>query len=80
MKLMYRRFEMLPQLQQMIFYYPTMAKNVIIGILNTGVDPAAVAAADGNGIRLLNLIDCNGARDVYVSTQVQVEWNENEQY
>jgi len=54
-------------------------KQVMIGILDTRVDLAAFAAADGNDTRLLDLIDCTGAGDVDVSAQVNAEWNEEEQ-
>ena len=53
-------------------------KGVVIGILDTGIDPGATGVqymADGTP-KLIDLVDCTGSGDVDVSTIVQV----NEKY
>lgn len=51
-------------------------KNVLIGILDTGVDPGASGLAtmsDGVTPKLLDIVDCTGSGDVNVSSKKQVE-------
>jgi len=49
--------------------------NVVIGILDTGIDPGAsglVTLPDGKTPKLIDLIDCTGSGDVAMSTTRQV--------
>jgi tripeptidyl-peptidase-2 len=50
-------------------------KNVLIGILDTGIDPGAAGIrymADGVTPKLVDLVDCTGSGDVDVSTERSV--------
>lgn len=50
-------------------------RNVLIGILDTGIDPGAVGIrymADGTTPKLLDLVDCTGSGDVDITTNKPV--------
>jgi tripeptidyl-peptidase-2 len=47
-------------------------RNVLIGVLDTGIDPGAVGIrymADGTTPKLLDLVDCTGSGDVDITTK-----------
>ena len=54
---------------------------IVIGILDTGVDPAATGIRymeDGKTQKLIDIVDCTGSCDVDVSYEVDAKWIEVE--
>ena len=57
-------------------------RGVIVGILDTGIDPGAIGLQtlpDGRP-KLIDLVDCTGSGDVDVSTQVNAKKNEKREW
>jgi tripeptidyl-peptidase-2 len=52
-------------------------RNVIVGILDTGIDPGAHGIrymSDGVTPKLIDIVDCSGSGDVDMSTLVEATW------
>jgi tripeptidyl-peptidase II len=55
--------------------------NVLIGILDTGIDPGAAGIRymkDGQTPKLIDMVDCTGSGDVNISTEKMVVENEDD--
>ncbi|KAG7366232.1 tripeptidyl-peptidase II [Nitzschia inconspicua] len=71
------------QALQFVTKYPNYdGSNVLIGILDTGVDPGAAGIRymkDGTTPKLIDIVDCTGSGDVDITTEKVVEEVDNHQ-